>query len=333
MSKVRRPLRLLSIPILLIGLTATGLVSPAESAPAPIKCGAVITSNTTLTADVGPCSQAGVTIGADNITLNLNGFAVMGRASRTGDGIGVLINGRTDVTVTNGRVINFDAGVVIAGGSGNTVTGLLVKDNIGTMKSDFGDGILLVSSSNNDIIGNDVLNNGPFDGIGLFENSDSNTVEDNVVTANSLGFTGLDGIRVEGPSADFNVVTGNSVSGNTLDGIALFNGTGNSITDNDVTGNGYGHLGARPGVGIISFSLADGNTIQKNRVSDNAGSGVQLASGSHNNQVLENHVMGNARRGTTSFDLYDGNVTPTPCDNNTWLGNVFGTFNQACVTA
>ena len=343
MVKSRRHLRLLAIPVTLVGFMVSGLVSPAQSAPAAVKCGAVITQNTTLTANVGPCSQGGLKIGADGITLNLGGFAVVGRANRTGDGVGILVSGRTGVVVRNGRVTDYDAGVAIVGGGGNTVTGLLVKDNIGTTRrGDFGDGIAISDSGNNSLLTNNVVHNGPFSGVAIVGDSDGNLLEDNVISDNNLGFTGLDGVRVEGPGANNNVVRGNTVAGNTLDGIAVFAdsgtgnfNTGNLIENNTVVSNGFGLLAARPGDGIRLFIRANSNTVRNNVVSDNAGSGIllqfntNLATGASSNTITGNTASGNARASAARFDLEDQNPL---CDSNTWLANTFGTANQPCTT-
>jgi hypothetical protein len=316
-----------------------GVAGPAFATPAPVKCGTVITESTTLTANVGPCAKGGLVIGADNVTLDLGGFAVMGKANRTGDGVGILVSGRTGVTVRNGRVTDFDAGVAIEGGSANVVEDLLVKDNIGSNKrGDFGDGIAISASSSNRIVGNDVIHNGPFDGVGLVGASSGNVVENNVVSQNNVPFTGDDGIRIEGPGATNNTVRANTVDGNTLDGIAVFSdqatgnlNAGNVIETNTVTANGFGFIGARPGEGIRTFLRANSNTIRSNQVHDNAGSGILIANGSLSNEILTNDSTNNARQAApgTRFDLHDGNPG---CDANTWSANVFGTANQACTT-
>lgn len=322
-------------------LAATVYASPVAAAPASLKCGTVITQSTTLRANVGPCSSGGLVIGADNITLDLNGFAVQGRANRTGDGVGIRLTGRTGVTVTKGRVTDFDAGVALEGGSANTLTGLLVKDNIGTTKrGDFGDGIAVSASSGNTIRGNNVIHNGPYDGIGLFGPSSENLIEDNVISGNDVQFVADDGIRIEGPGATNNTVRGNSVSASTLDGIAVFSdqgtgnlNTGNVIEDNLVVGNGFGLLGARPGDGIRTFLRANETIIRNNTVRDNAGSGILIASGSLRNQITGNTAIGNARQARADsprFDLHDVNIDPQPCDANVWSGNVYGTANQTC---
>jgi parallel beta-helix repeat protein len=163
-----------------------------------LKCGDVITRTTTLTADVGPCAgTAGIIIGADKIMLNLNGHTVFGvPGSGAGNDGGIRLPNRSGVTITGqpgnsgrmGTVTGFDAGVVVNGGSGNTIENLNVRDNVGPLDSNatLGDGIVLFHSSDNRIIGNVVTRNGRFDGIGVLglgaDNNEirGNTVEDNV---------------------------------------------------------------------------------------------------------------------------------------------------------
>jgi parallel beta-helix repeat protein len=299
----------------------------------------VITANTTLTANLGPCAKGGLVIGADNVVLDLAGHTISGRPNRTGDGVGIRVAGRTGVVIRNGTVRDFDAGVAIVNGSSAvTVENVLAKDNRGTTKrGDFGDGIAIVGSSDNTVVGSDVVGNGPFSGISLVGVATGNLIEDNVVGENSMPSTGDDGIRIEGPGATNNILRGNTVGGNTLDGIAVLSdqGTGqpnsaNLIEDNLVTANGFGFLEARPGDGIRTDPTATNTTIRANQVHDNAGNGINVTNGSLSNQILGNTATGNGRQAAAAFDLTDGNAL---CDANVWSGNDFGTANQVCTTS
>lgn len=174
---------------------------------------------------------AGIIIGADNVTLDLNGHQVFG-SGQVGEGAGVLVSERSNVVVRNGTVRLFDAGVAIVGGSGNLVTEIVARDNIGVSEGAssqpgalYGDGIAVLSSSGNVIEGHTVVHNGPFSGIGVFELIDSdhprtiggdahgNVVRNNVVLANNVwrtpsGPCDNDGIRLE-PGVQFTTVEGN----------------------------------------------------------------------------------------------------------------------------
>ncbi|HVL03075.1 MAG TPA: hypothetical protein VM386_01430, partial [Acidimicrobiales bacterium] len=87
-------------------LSLTALLGPASAAH--VSCGDVITQNTTLDSDVGPCAGTGLIIGADGITLNLGGHRVFGTPA-PGEGAGILLEDRQNVRIANGTVQHFDA--------------------------------------------------------------------------------------------------------------------------------------------------------------------------------------------------------------------------------
>ncbi len=83
-------------------LAVTGLAVTAPSAVAAhIACGSVITADTALDGDIGPCPGDGLTITASNITLDLKGFRIFG-ANGPGDNAGIRLTNVTNVTVMNG---------------------------------------------------------------------------------------------------------------------------------------------------------------------------------------------------------------------------------------
>ena len=325
--------------VALVQVGVPGFVGTASATH--VGCGTVITQSTTLDSDVGPCPDNGIIVGADNIVLDLNGHRVFGTPN-PGDGAGILLENRTGVTVTDGTVSDFDAGVAIIGGGTNTVSKLTARDNIGSLASDFGDGIFIDSSNNNVIEKNTVVHNGPYDGIGLFGTSSGNLIEKNVVTDNNICTTftnprtGMpmticqdDGIRLEHGTTN-NTVTKNEVLRNGLDGIAVFaTATDNVITKNVVEGNGFHVARHRKGDGIRLFSGADRTLIEKNRVFNNAANGIIVQSRS--NRILKNETGGNAAAGApNTYDLHDTNAN---CDLNVWRGNTYVTAFPPCTTA
>ena len=215
---------------LAVSVAAT-LPTVGGAGAAVLSCGQTITQSATLTADVGPCSNNGIIIGADGITFNLGGFRIFGGAN-PGDGAGVLVQYRQGVTVTNGTVTDFDSGVVILGGSGNTVSGITARNNIGNSAGHdgpsltlYGDGILVQGSSNNSILQNWTDNNGPFSGIGVITGdsdhpgvppalANNNLIQGNRVTNNvacRVGpFCDNDGIRIE-PRVGSGCLTGPTI--------------------------------------------------------------------------------------------------------------------------
>jgi parallel beta-helix repeat protein len=327
-------------------LSLTALVGPA--AAGHVACGDVITEDTTLDSNVGPCTGTGLVIGADGVTLNLGGHRVFG-TNQPGEGPGILIEDRQNVSVANGTVQFFDAGVAILGGGSNRVGRIQALDNVGSGATDFGDGIAVSDSADNLIVQNIARGNGIYSGIGIFGAAstgnviDRNLVEGNDILTSPTGPQQDDGIRLE-PFTSFNVVTNNRVYDNGLDGIAIFaRSTDNVVRRNDIRRNGAHDQVHRQGDGIAVFNRGDRNLIEDNRVFDNGANGIFLRGtittgsgvvipGAMNNEILNNFTGNNGPipgPGGPRFDLRDNNPN---CDNNRWFGNTYLTAFPACTT-
>ncbi len=337
------------------------LAVPTPAQAAHLSCGETVTTDTTLDSDLGPCSNYGLVVGADGITVDLNGHRIFGTQA-AGDKGGVYLLNPVGVTVRNGTVTNFDIGVAVEGGSRNLVTGITAQDNIGGTGGIGGDGIALLSARNTSVSGNRTINNGPYSGIGVYSRVDSdhprvtagparnNVIDSNYVAGNiisrdrvSPNGTDNDGIRVEN-DAVFNTFSNNQVLRNGLDGISLFADTADNIVRSNLTeGNGFYRTTARRGSGIIVFTRSTRNLVENNVSTRNADSGIDIRPplaafpGATNNRILNNTAVGNGALPFIpspvfgpSFDLKDGNPN---CDANVWFANRYRTFNQPCVTA
>ena len=117
--------------VLAVLTAACSVGAPAgTAAAATVACGAVLTSDVVLTRDLH-CSGDGLLVGADDLTIDLNGHRI------AGSGIGTAI--RTDtpagpfgsVTVRNGTIRDFGTGVALAlwHGTGAHLSGLTVRGN------------------------------------------------------------------------------------------------------------------------------------------------------------------------------------------------------------
>jgi parallel beta-helix repeat protein len=279
-------------------LTLAGMVVFGEPASANhVDCGSVITQSVTLDRNIGPCEGDGLVVRGSNITVNLGGRTITGNnlANQSEEEqAGVHVIGATRVTIRNGTVRNFDAGVVIHHGSGNTVSNLSVEDNANHVvrtgalnPCEFADGILILDSDNNRIQGNRALRNGPFGGIDIVGDSDGNVVSGNISSFNNvpnfhpsliseeneegLGPCGpfgggstvgrlnqTIGIRIEGPGADNNRVEGNTVRDNLLYGITI-----------------HGFVCHPPGGAFPSQPNNGGNTIRRNNAVHNGYAGPE----------------------------------------------------------
>lgn len=346
--------RLVAAIMGVLGSTFLVVLAPATPAGAShVGCGQTIVSRTVLDSDVGPCNGNGIIIGADGVSLDLNGHRVFG-TSEFGEGAGILVFRKTGVTIANGTVSGFDGGVVIEGGSGNTVRNIVARDNIGRTtpteaRTRYGDGIAILSSQNNQILANMAVNNGPFAGIGLYSDVDpdhpretsgvssGNVLDGNKSVANVTTRAGVvnnaateaDGVRLE-PGTAGNLVINNEFSRNGLDGISLFSRANNNVIRNNTMDSNGLRTTARRGNGINLFGLANGNLIETNRVTRNGDNGISVAG--QNNTIRNNYAVQNALLpplgAALRFDLRDTN---TNCDNNQWVGNAFQTRNMECI--
>lgn len=193
-------------------IVSTVLVGSAHAED--LGCGDVIAQDTKLTADVGPCAGTGLIVAADGVTLDLGGHTIMGdpearsaneELGPTGrDRAGIVLRQVRDVTVTNGAVTGFDAGVAIVGGADNTVRRVTAHDNVNyrlitgrdARPADvdpmegpfcwFGEGIAVLNSPRNLIEHNLLVGNGPFSGVSLVGDSDDNVASKNRVYDNDL---------------------------------------------------------------------------------------------------------------------------------------------------
>ena len=74
-----------------------------------LSCGSTITKSTKLTKDITGCPGAGLKIGADGITLDLDGHKVSAAAKRKPKAHGILNEGHDRVTICGGTVRGFGA--------------------------------------------------------------------------------------------------------------------------------------------------------------------------------------------------------------------------------
>jgi hypothetical protein len=314
-------------------------------------CGQTVAADTVLSEDIGPCAGNGVLFGSDGITFDLGGKRIFG-FDGPGDGheAGIRLQDRNGVTVRNGTVTDFDAGVVLEGGGSNTVTGMTLRDNIGPddPRTELGDGIAIIESAGNLVHDNVVVHNGIYDGIGVLGvGSDDNVVERNLIEDTvgpaRFGIPFGQGIIVN--AASFGEFTSQVVSGTKINhnvirnsasaGIANINNFDGEIVRNTVENNGHRQSFGN-GIGVqVGLGLPDDNSnllIQGNEVHGNARDGIQIPTnfmgeGADENRILNNNAANNGR-----LDLFDGHPD---CANNVWRNNTWGTggYSPDCVTA
>jgi hypothetical protein len=105
----------------IVALAAT--LVPAAGAkgtgpPTDVRCGDTITTDTKLKSDLVGCPGNGIVIGADSLTLDLNGHTIQG----SGGGAGIDNSaGHDGVRIEQETVTGFGARILLIGASGNRV--------------------------------------------------------------------------------------------------------------------------------------------------------------------------------------------------------------------
>jgi hypothetical protein len=102
-------------------------VGPARASA--IACGSTITASVRLTEDLNCTADttgSGITIGADGVTVNLNGYQILGPGDLAGT-YGIADTGYSDVTIEYGAMSNFGTDVDLMGASGSELTGIVVR--------------------------------------------------------------------------------------------------------------------------------------------------------------------------------------------------------------
>ena len=109
--------------VVLLAATIVVPVAHATTASSPA-CGDTVTADVTLSKSLKGCAS-GLVVGADNVTIDLNGYSIKGLADGTGTGIDVT--GRTGVIVKNGHINDFAEGVKLFNTSNSTVEDLVIR--------------------------------------------------------------------------------------------------------------------------------------------------------------------------------------------------------------
>jgi parallel beta-helix repeat protein len=247
-----------------------------------LSCGATITVDTTLEADLTGCGSNGLVVGADDITLDLNGHSISGDGKpvrrcprRQMCDIGIVNDGHDGVTVRNGSVRGFALGLLVLrvrdnrlaklSSSRNQFFGYVIAESARTVIRDSagndnpapdGDGLGVFGSHDLRILGNSFRRNGQ---LGMhIESSTHNLIKGNVVARNS-DF----GIFLE---ADGNQVRGNRSVRDGVTGIVVGPGSRNVIAGNRVTASGEG----------IAIEKGIGNVVARNVIARTRHDGIRL---------------------------------------------------------
>lgn len=270
------------VPTILLGLAVTVFlaIAPIPAEASHLTCGSTVSGHVVFDSNLA-CSSDGLTVGADNTTIDLAGFTL----SCTGAGylgscqglgfVGINTNGHSDVLITGSTITGFGVGVLVSGGSNVNVRGLTVT---GPASPGAG-GNFRPPATGIEVTGT-FCPTPPDTIINIHDNDVSNHRE---------------GIELEQAccvNVGFNHVHDNNSDPVECHGILAANSCNNNFNNNLVERNGE-NLGRDGGLTIRGGGSAN-NTVTHNDVSTNCGDGISVRFGANSNQVVNNEARNNS---------------------------------------
>jgi parallel beta-helix repeat protein len=323
------------------------LMIPMPVRAADPACGSMVFSNVKLAGDVH-CSEpqppavtpaSWITIGADNITIDLNGRIVQcsapasigfqGSCQEEPDidhAIGINTNGHSNIRIINsnedesGVIEGFSVGVWVQGGSNVRVSGIMIT---GPNNSAFpGCGAVCNPRPAAQAIKVTDVSCGmytdPSDNANLLVKISKNTISNH---SEGIELTNASCVKLQD-----NTVFNNNSDMHECHGIILEDSSYNNVTGNKVYGNGEN---AAVDGGLTATGMSMNNLITRNEVSDNNGDGISLRNGANGNTVQGNEMLfngGDLFTNTVFFDAAARTGSPALTTGssggvNTWKDN------------
>jgi parallel beta-helix repeat protein len=324
-----------------VALVAVGSVQARSGGETAVSCGQTLKASVRLADDLADCPGSGLIIGANGITVDLNGHTIDGTNNRKPGIAGVVNDKHANVTIENGAITDFYfAGVSVSGSRGVVLRKLTVsKVGAGCKQGDQCAGIFLMQATGTTISDSSLSNNVQsfqVNGIDVYA-SPGTLVQRSRIDRNAghgvavfqsprsrfVG-NGLEGNRLIGlqvnSSSDSTLVTGNRARGNRTAGIAVGASSNLRVLDNTVSGNGE--------VGLLLFDLT-GSLVRGNRASGNPngivlyGGQADVAGYAGKHGATRNELVANkATKNTRSGILVRGDGGKDVADDNLLSGNV-----------
>jgi len=242
---------------MILALVVAGftVVGGGQALASHVGCGDTITTDTTLEQRPRRLPQQRDVIGADNITLDLNGHSIDGDGAPVdpcpeGEAcdIGVLnVAGHDRLTIVGGTVQQFGVGVLVEGAA-HRLHQFAASDN-----TDFG---IIVAGSTDSVIEQTSMSDNGTSGLVLVESRGA------LVARNAV--SGSNGYAIFTAAVDDSRIQNNVLDGNDH-GIAVFDGGSRNLIQRNVVSHGSGSA--------IDIGGGAGNRIERNRLIDN-GDGI-----------------------------------------------------------
>jgi parallel beta-helix repeat protein len=228
-----------------------------------------LSSNLSLQ-DLPNTNPTAIFITTSDVTIDLNGFQLLGNKEPNGIGISAQGPNISGIVIRGGTISNFAAGIDLLSSRLSTVEHVSVHDCDG-----FGIGVGSAETGNATVSWNTVTNCGNGIGVGpnstvswntASQNNESGIVvnEGSTVISNTASRNKIHGIRVLGNGV---LISSNTAFGNQGDGISVF-GKGATIISNTASENLYG---------IHVFDSQSGALISSNTTFGNRASGIFMS--------------------------------------------------------
>ncbi len=271
--------------------TLTWTVAPPP-VPRTVSCGMTITVSIIVSNDLANCGGDGLVVGANGITIDMDGRTFDGG----GSGAGIRNNGFDHVTITgDGKIQEFDQGVQLnAGTAGNIVSVVTVERNkgAGVQMNNADDGL------NGNTVRQALVTGNETAGIWLTGGTQNAKLIDNNIGANAKL-----GIHISGSQGT--LVERNRITASSEAGVLMEGANGNVVLDNVLTGNS--------GEPVAVTLASNNNRVEGNLIQANSKGVIFLQS--NGNHLIDNEVVETGDQGITLEQANDsvlrGNLVRT----------------------
>jgi hypothetical protein len=279
------------------------IASGNASARAPVACGDVIKADTKLTHDLVNCPSNGLKIGADHVTLDLNGHSIEGNGKpvpscHAACDLGIFMAHKRDVEIRGGTVKNFNVGVVAFRASHGVIDRISAKQNrfIGLVISVSGFVRIFRSEATHNGLHTDNSGIGVFGShrIRVSHSSSSRNGDIGMYVQDTVNSHFADNVLAYNPEAGLNLSGNhNSIARNhvarTGDGV-IVSGNRNRVAKNRIEES----KGCHPGCGVgISVEDGHGNLVSANSVGRAHNVGIRIKSFTRKQHLRFAEVKGN----------------------------------------
>jgi len=221
------------------------------------------------------------TVSANNVTLDLNGYNIVGNKAN----YAVAISGYNNTKIRNGTIANFTRGISSTNAYYSNFSNLTIDSNSGESANVYG--IYMNGGGNNNFsylnvtsVGGDQESNGA----SIYMTASSNNiVELSDIHSANVGL-GAQGIYINLGTS--NIIRHNQIYDNTLAGIYMLGSSLSQIVNNTISNNDKTNFGDA-GINILS---SHSNVVENNNLNHNSFYGIRLHT-SWNNSLTNNDIF------------------------------------------